>query len=418
MSIVVFEDEHWERFQPLSTFRHLSLLACGTSNLFERAKEKGKDGVTLAGRTYLEATTNESTGVELNPKLEEEVLMVNARLRPSAWNLVERMKRGNGVLLSGDQVALATVNPSTFRRFKSENGVIPQRELRRATDSVGRLETSQNVLFSYPWELVLENGQAITARRKEFKNSVLPHEQCFINGSRAGLAISPSALVEQCTFFDTRNGPIIIDDDAEVEAFSRLTGPCFIGKGSKIHSALIRGGTTIGEGCLVGGEVENSIISPHTNKAHDGYLGHSVVGEWVNIGAGSVFSDLKNTYGTVRIEVVGRRTDTGLHKLGAVVGDMAKIAIGCRVFTGRKIGVASHAMELVTRDIPDFVFYDGRDDKMIELELGSVVETQRRMMSRRGLEMSSAFERLVRRIYTETEERRRKAGASKEKLGT
>jgi len=418
LRLVVFEDEHWERFEPLSTLRHMSLLPCGASDPLERARKMSDDGVMLIGRTLLEETTEERTGLEFNPKVDEEVLLVNARLRPSAWNLVKRMNRRNGALMSGNQVALASLRPSVFAGLRSENGVILQSELRRSTDSVGRLETSRNLLFSHPWELIVENGEALSAEKKRLKRGAPPPERCTTNGDRARLVISPRASVEECTFFDTRSGPIVIDDDAEVEAFSRLTGPCYVGKGSKIHSALIRGGTTISEGCRVGGEVENSIVSAHTNKAHFDYLGNSIVGEWVNIGAGSVFSDLKNTYGTVRVEIGGRRTDTGLQKLGALVGDMAKVAIGCRVFAGKKLGVASHVLELASRDVPDFVFCGGAEGRMVELEIGSIVETQRRMMSRRGVSMSGALERLVRRTYAEREEQRRKAGATRGKLGT
>ena len=142
----------------------------------------------------------------------------------------------------------------------------------------------------------------------------------------------------------------------------------------------MRGGTTIGENCRIGGEVENSIVYPHTNKAHLGYLGHSIVGEWVNLGAGSVTSDLKSTYGTVRVARGRGRVDTGLQKLGPMIADMAKVAIGALVYGGKSVGVSSHCAGRVDRDIPDFTSYDGHRDDSFELTLDSVIRTQSRMM--------------------------------------
>jgi UDP-N-acetylglucosamine diphosphorylase/glucosamine-1-phosphate N-acetyltransferase len=221
--------------------------------------------------------------------------------------------------------------------------------------------------------------------------------------------------VDGTVFFDTRKGPIIIGEEVEVEAFSHLTGPCYIGRATKVHSAFIRGGTTIGEACRVGGEIENSIISPYTNKAHYGYVGNSIVGEWVNLGAGSVFSDLKNTYGTIKVELPEGRIDTGMRKLGPMIGDMSKVSIGCRIFAGMRIGVSSHLIDLVTKNVPSFVFYRS-EGNMVELDLKSAIETQKRMMERRGVEMSRELEKLIRLIYSTTNAERRKAGARKGKL--
>jgi UDP-N-acetylglucosamine diphosphorylase/glucosamine-1-phosphate N-acetyltransferase len=207
-----------------------------------------------------------------------------------------------------------------------------------------------------------------------------------------------------------------VEKGASVESFSRLMGPCYIGPKAKIYSALIGGGTSVFDSCKVGGQVENSVIMPYTNKAHYGYIGDSYVGSWVNIGAGCTFSNLKNTYGNVRLHVGGRVVDTGMLKLGPTVGDMAKLSIGTRVYSGRQVGVGAHVTGLANEDVPSFTYYDSVSKKVVELLLESVVETQRRMMERRGLTLSRAEERLIRRVYSATATDRKRAGVKKGRL--
>ncbi len=415
MKVVLFEDERWSRFAPLSTLRHVALLMFGTSTLLDHARRKvGMEGLALAGRTYLAATTRERTGLGFNPHADEEVLLINSRLVPSAWHLSKKVKGGTRAILSRGEVAMAALKLHVFNGLRDGDGSISQAELSKLTRTEA-LESPERLLFSYPWELVAENGQSIGLDGRAALERMDPEKNWLTKGDRAGLWVSPKAQVDGSVFFDTRNGPIIVEEEAEIEAFSHLTGPCFIGRKTKIHSALIRGGTTIGEVCRVGGEVENSIISSYTNKAHYGYVGNSIVGEWVNLGAGSVFSDLKNTYGTIRVDTPEGRVDTAMRKLGPMTGDMSKVAVGCRIFAGKRIGISSHTIDLVSKDVPSFVFYNA-ENEMIELDLKSAIVTQKRMMRRRDCEMSQALEKLIKFVYSTTDSERRKAGVRKGKL--
>jgi len=164
----------------------------------------------------------------------------------------------------------------------------------------------------------------------------------------------------------------------------------------------VRGGTTIGEDCRIGGEVDHSIVYPHTNKAHFGYLGHSIVGEWVNMGAGSATSDMKNTYGTVRVQRLSGRVDSGLQKLGPMIGDMAKTSIGSMIYGGKTVGISTHCAGLVDRDLPDFTSYDGWKGKSFALTLPSVTRSLKRMMERRGVRLTPSRKALIERLYAES----------------
>jgi UDP-N-acetylglucosamine diphosphorylase/glucosamine-1-phosphate N-acetyltransferase len=228
--------------------------------------------------------------------------------------------------------------------------------------------------------------------------------------------VSAGAEIEGHVTLDVRLGPIIIDGGASIESFSRIMGPCYIGPRAKIMSAQIGGGTSIFDSCKIGGQVENSVILPFTNKAHHGYVGDSYIGSWVNIGAGCTFSNMKNTYGNIRLDFGKERTDSGILKLGPVIGDMAKLSIGALVYAGKAIGTGSQVSGLATENVPSFTFYDSQPVGTVELLLESVIETQRRMMERRGMALGRAEEGLIRRAFASTTKERRGAGVKKGRL--
>ena len=145
--------------------------------------------------------------------------------------------------------------------------------------------------------------------------------------------IDPAARVEPLVILDATKGPVLIDHGAVVQAFSRLEGPCYVGPGSHILGARLRGGS-IGPQCRVGGEVEATIMYGYANKAHDGFLGHSYIGEWVNLAAGTQVSDLRADYGAISFRVGGRTIDSGLIKAGAYLGDHTKTSINALINTG------------------------------------------------------------------------------------
>jgi UDP-N-acetylglucosamine diphosphorylase/glucosamine-1-phosphate N-acetyltransferase len=237
-----------------------------------------------------------------------------------------------------------------------------------------------------------------------------------VRGAASNVLVEGSAEIEGSVTLDARLGPIIIDRGASVESFSRIMGPCYIGQKVKICSALIGGGTSIFESCKVGGQVENSVFLPYSNKAHHGYVGDSYVGSWVNLGAGCTVSNLKNTYGNVRLTFDGKKTDSGMMKLGPVIGDMSKLSIGSLVYAGRSVGIGSQVSGLAATDVPDFTFADSYSHKAVELHLESLLETQRRMMERRGLSLSRSEESIIRRAFASTSKERIRAGVRKGRI--
>ena len=163
--------------------------------------------------------------------------------------------------------------------------------------------------------------------------------------------------------------------------------------------------------------MEHSIISDYTNKAHAGFIGHSYVGEWINIGAMTTTSDLKMTYGNIKMNIGNKKVDTGQNKIGSFFADMVKTSIGTLIYSGRRIGVSSHLHGLVAQDVPSFTIYGtSLGARNMELELESIIETQKRMMRRRNQLMSEAYGQMIKDLFATTAADRKKHGVHKGKF--
>ena len=397
MSTVVFEDESWENFVPMSLTRHVSQQLIGTATILDYLSKRFGEGISLAGRALVADVASEETGLEFNGALEKDILLINGRMNPFADHPRSVTKKSSFVLTdkSGD-VAMAALPRARFEGAASADGTISQKKLTSLCKGLEPLQSQDELLFRYPWEIMGANDRFIARGAGPLEDA---KRQAGAKGG-GRICVSPDAEVEEFVSFDARGGPIIVEGRARIESFSRISGPCFIGSESVVHSALVRGGTTIGKNCRIGGEVDQSIVYPFTNKAHLGFLGHSTVGSWVNLGAGSVTSDLKNTYGTIKVPRVGARVDTGMVKVGAMVGDMAKVSSCSMVHCGKSLGVASHSSGLVDRDVPDFTHFEGGDaDAAFILRLDSAIKTQTSMMLRRGVVMTEARRKLMERLH-------------------
>jgi UDP-N-acetylglucosamine diphosphorylase/glucosamine-1-phosphate N-acetyltransferase len=413
MKIVVFEDERWENFVPLTYTRHVGELFWGTRRLVDDILGPANEGdVSLQGRPYLADVVKERLNVGYNTAAEDEVLLVNGRMRPGEAFPRALSAGKKTALMSGDELVLARVARKTLEKLTGE-GVLTAKDVKRIAKDSEVAKSSKEQLFHNYWELVESNGFAIASQAMEKRELTSPPDLSMMKGPPSNILISESAEVEKLVALDASRGPIVIEGEAVVESFSRISGPCYIGPKAKVHSALIRSGTSICEGCKIGGEVENSIIMPHSNKAHEGYVGDSIVGEWVNLGAGSTFSNLKNTYGTVKVRQGREEVDTHLTKLGPLIGDMGKVSIGCMIFAGTRIGVSSHLVGLVSDDVPSFTYQNGGTNASVEVRLDAAITTQRRMMDRRGIELSKAQERLITYLHRATAHERKKRKVKK-----
>ncbi|MBI4257492.1 MAG: hypothetical protein HY619_00920, partial [Thaumarchaeota archaeon] len=273
-------------------------------------------------------------------------------------------------------------------------------------------------LIQGPWELVEMNPRSIT---NQFKTTTRNRRRAQLTVATLGhgkdIFVEEGGLLEKSVTLDARSGPIFIGKDTEIQSFTRISGPAYIGRSVILRSAQISEGCTIMDHSRVSGEVDKSIISQYSNKQHAGYIGHSYVGEWVNLGALTTNSDLKNTYGEIKVKMNGKTVETGLIKVGCFLADSCKTSIGSLIYTGKKVGVASQLHGLATEDIPSFTIYSKSiNGKAFELDLDSAIRTQERMMSRRGVKPSREEVALLKRLFNATQEERWKSGAIQEKF--
>jgi UDP-N-acetylglucosamine diphosphorylase / glucose-1-phosphate thymidylyltransferase / UDP-N-acetylgalactosamine diphosphorylase / glucosamine-1-phosphate N-acetyltransferase / galactosamine-1-phosphate N-acetyltransferase len=193
---------------------------------------------------------------------------------------------------------------------------------------------------------------------------------------------------------------VLIEEGAEIEACAVLDarqGPIYIGKGTIIKAgANLRGPVSIGPECRIGGEVTHSIFHGYSNKAHYGFIGHSYIGEWVNLGAGTTSSNLKNNYGTVKVQIDGQAVDSGQQFLGCFIGDYAKLGIGTLITTGAVIGLGANVLggKVTPKYVPNFQW-----DEKTKYRLEDFLKAAEAMMGRRGKKLTPDKVSKVKELY-------------------
>ncbi|MGI9526017.1 MAG: GlmU family protein [Weeksellaceae bacterium] len=259
--------------------------------------------------------------------------------------------------------------------------------------------TSELLYIERPYHLFLYNDHAlrfdfdiITKDRKSqpisSTNGIIAPENIFLEeGAKVEYAI-----------LNATDGPIYIGNDAEICEGSMVRGGLALCEHAKLNmGAKIYGATTIGPWCKVGGEVNNSILTAYSNKGHDGFLGNSVIGEWCNLGADTNNSNLKNNYGEVKLWDYSTKhfEETGLQFCGLMMGDHSKAAINTQFNTGTVTGIFANIFKsgFPPNQIESFTWGGNHDSPKFNLE--SAYEVAKRMMSRRGVELTPALKNLI-----------------------
>ncbi|MBS0210257.1 MAG: glucose-1-phosphate thymidylyltransferase [Planctomycetes bacterium] len=404
MSIVVFEDEKVTQLYPASVGRAACLIGCGSFRLADLLGTLGK--VSLLVRPHLGATL-EADGWKLGwSGVVGRVLMVNARLVPSVDLLAELQRwlaAGQaGVVANGNQVIAAVLDASALPATQN----LSPHDLQRLLLGLPKLEGATPwPMLDYPHDIVRYHLSSLK-RNLEYRLKHGEYEQ-----REDGLFVARGAKLGQYSVVDTSNGPVIIDENANVGPYVFLRGPVYIGPNSRVtEQAAIKDSVSLGHTTKTGGEVEGSILEPYTNKQHHGFLGHSYLGSWVNLGAGTCNSDLKNTYGQVNMEYYGQKVATGMQFIGCIVGDYSKSAINTGIFTGKTIGVCSMLYGFVTTNVSSFVNYARSFGQVTELPVEVMVQTQARMFLRRHVQQRPCDTKLLYDMYDLTHHERQLAG--------
>lgn len=395
--ICVVEDEHAEDLWPASRLKPCFDITCGGRRLIHELTRLGHP-VKRHVRGYLRPVQAEAVRDIRQPSASEfqEILFVNARLIPSREHLAllgELLASPSPALvLDGDEWIAARLQRGLMSP-KSDLDSVTSEVMRSALPRVHTQELPGS-LFRGPHDILRHHVSLLQQEIEARLQRAVYHEKAPGVYLREDVARPPMIAL------DSSQGPILIETNVRLGPFAFLQGPLLIEPNVVIreHAAILRG-TYCGQTAKLGGEIVGSVIEPYVNKQHFGYLGHAYVGSWVNLGAGTCVSDLKNTYGTIRANVRGTRVDTGMQFLGPVLGEFCRTAIQVSIYTGLRIGAASALYGAVTEDVPDFVNHAASWGSVTATTAEAVTATQTRICGRRGVVPSEADRRLIHDAY-------------------
>lgn len=405
MRIAIFEDERIDLFYPMVRLRALFELRVGVQLIWEKIARHFQ-GVPLSFfvRDILKDVVQENyPQITVNQVFSSDYLFINARLigKPSLFNRLKEVQEVACFTIAGELAAFHLPASYVSQLAFDEEGLLVFPQLQEAT--LIEISEEEGRLIHYLWDLISINGDEIISdfrfspgrglcRGNIMDGAWLIHEDDIYIGS--GATLYPGCVV------DASQGPVYIDDEATILPQSYIQGPSFIGRKSLIKAgAKIYGNTSIGPVCKVGGEIEGSIIHSFSNKQHDGFLGHAYLGQWVNLGADTNNSDLKNNYGFIRSYANGQEVDTGLRFLGLILADHSKCGINTMFNTGTVGGIFCNIFgaDFPPKNLPDF-FWGGAGEHTT-YALDKALETARIVMKRRNLQLSLAMEQLIHYWY-------------------
>jgi UDP-N-acetylglucosamine diphosphorylase/glucosamine-1-phosphate N-acetyltransferase len=388
MNVILFDQEQsWKNLLPLTYTRPISEIRIGILTIKEKWDRELDTICSYSTRSHL---------VHKFPLKEEaNSLFINGGLcpTPSLITEIKKLKPQQALIKNNELIAL-------FGETKDVNSLF----------SFEKIEFSGDILnVKNVWDVFQKNGDALkldfelltkNKRSQPLSNTVT------VIGDKNLVFLEEGAKAEAC-ILNTTAGPIYLAKDAEIMEGSVVRGPFALGEHSALKlSTKVYGPTTIGPHCKVGGEVNNSVIFGYTNKAHDGFLGNSVIAEWCNLGADTNNSNLKNNYGNVKLfnYAQNKMADSGLQFCGLIMGDHSKSGINTMFNTGTVVGVAANIYGGGFPDthIPSFSW--GGSEGFETYRLEKLFETAEKVFERRSLKFNATEKEILTSVFNQTKE--------------
>ncbi len=394
MNFILFDDKTWDNLLPLTFTRPVAEIRIGILTQKERWEKFLDNSISYLTRDYLQK--------KYSVVLKEDNILINSSVVPNE-NLISEILN-----LESGQALIEKENIIAFRGTLVDCDKINDANF---IDSQKTIDVKSVFLkVNYPWDIFSLNGQVL---QQDFKMLTQSQEcgelSATVNAiNKENIFISKKAKAEFVTLNATE-GPIYIDDDAEIMEGSMIRGPFSLGKHSVVKMGTkIYGATTLGPHCKVGGELNNVVFFGYSNKAHDGFLGNAVAGEWCNFGADTNNSNLKNNYEEVKIwnYVQERFIKTGLQFAGLIVGDHSKCGINTMLNTGTVIGVSANIFGsgFPRNFVPSFSW--GGAHGFTTYTIKKAFETAEKVFARRAIEFSNIEKSILEHVFEETKKYR------------
>ncbi|MBN2379120.1 hypothetical protein JXM67_04900 [candidate division WOR-3 bacterium] len=387
--VFIYEDKP-ERFVPLSYLRPVSEIRCGALTFREKIERALRTKAKLIVREELfDLCAEEFPELEIAKEIPEGRHLYLA----AGTVLIEPVSLSEcDEILTDEQENV--VGFTTDKLSGSESIMEDIGNFLSATSISRRCIPARRI--NYPWEIFasIELEVARDFEGELGEGEVDPHASVY----GKALRIEKEAVVQAGTVIDCRKGPVTIASKALIKGPTLIEGPCYVGPETIVDSARLRPGTVLGPCSRVGGEVEASIFHGYVNKHHEGFIGHAYLGEWVNLGAMTTNSDLKNNYSEVKVVLNGESFSTGLTKFGCIIGDHTKTAIGTLIPTGAVIGIFANVLGggLCSKNVTSFSWGETEVYKLSQLAL-----TTQRVMARRDRSMGQALRERIEAVHNE-----------------
>jgi UDP-N-acetylglucosamine diphosphorylase/glucosamine-1-phosphate N-acetyltransferase len=387
--IVFFDDEFRKSLLPLTHTRPIAEIRIGILKIREKWLKYIDDEYSFLTESYLKEKYPLKSGTKN--------IFINGSILPDETVVAEINKLQDGEKLVNGSVIIAG-RTDVFAGCVTD---ISQVEFHKSI-----LSESKPDKINFCWDIFSLNDKALrqdfalmTKGRKSAPisstNKVLKPENIFVEeGAKA-----------ECAILNGESGVIYLGKDAEVMEGAMIRGPFSLGEHSQIKmGAKIYGATTIGPYCKVGGEITNSVIFGFTNKAHDGFLGNSVLGEWCNLGADSNNSNLKNNYSKIKVWNYNEEgfINTGLQFCGLIMGDHSKCSINTMFNTGTVVGVSANIFGngFPPKFVPSFAW--GGSEGFITYRLDDALEVAQRVYERRKVDFNEVEKNILRKLFDNT----------------
>ncbi|MGC8771564.1 MAG: putative sugar nucleotidyl transferase [Brevinematia bacterium] len=386
MSFLLVETKEVENFLPLANTKFLWDISCGIFTPYERYERQFHSIKLYSPRFEKEPFSFLKLDLKDKAYTEGENVhtVVNAQFVPfenlsPQINRLGLTKEGKFVYLRVENVDFETIN------------LIINNEIEKLSSKYKVKEIENGYYLNNFVDIVNKSPEII-----EYETYLIKNDGNFVSPNN-NVYIDKTAKIQQFVSIQPESGPIIIDKGALIRSFSIIDGPAYIGKNSTIDSGRIRGGTTIKHFCKIGGEVEASIVESFSNKHHEGFIGHSYVGSWVNIGAMATTSDLKNNYGLIKLQNDNKVIETKSIKFGSIICDYSKIGIGVMLNTGTIVREGANVV-FDGKPFPKYIspFYWSEKEKY---DIDKFINSLSKMMERRNQKMSEDYEKFLRALY-------------------